>query len=262
MCLIIFDWQPDEKRVLTLASNRDEFYARPSQDAHFWADHPHIFGGRDLKMNGTWLAVSNNLRLAAVTNYRSPDRTQYSRSRGEIPSQFLNSSLSALEYAKQLSEFSYAGYNALLYDGQQLIYCHNQASDENNNIQVLTAGHYGLSNHFLDTPWPKVQLTKLALGKTNALTEKEEISEVLLTALQNKTEFNDEELPDTGIGLELERLLSSPFIVSPSYGTRTSSVVMIEKETPKSASIYFLEKQHQNSTRHAKDTIQRIRGSR
>jgi len=254
MCLIIFSWQPNAKRMLTLASNRDEFYERPSQDAHFWEDSPNIFGGRDLKMQGTWLAVSRNMRFAAITNFRSPESQTYLRSRGEIPHLFLNSTLSAIDYSAQIPKQEFAGFNALLFDGEHLVYCHNQKDKQGQYSAgtILPAGHYGLSNHLLNTPWPKVVRAKNALHGTEALNQLTDISKHLLTALQDQEIAADENLPSTGISIEFERLLSAPFISSPIYGTRTSTVVLIEKKI-ENRQVYFHERQYQQNVNHFKD---------
>jgi uncharacterized protein with NRDE domain len=257
MCLIVFNWQPDTKKMLTLASNRDEFYARPSKAAHYWDDQPTIFGGRDLKMNGTWLAVSRNMRFAAVTNYRSPNNNTHRRSRGEIPSNFLSSNASAIHFSQQIQREEYAGFNALLFDGKSLAYCHNQKNDLGvyENAINLPAGKYGLSNHLLNTPWPKVQRTKKSLAIIEHTIYNPEITQHLLTALQNEETAVDDELPDTGVGLKLERLLSPVFITSPSYGTRTSTIVIIEgqpdstiktlkKSSHKAKKVFFHERQY------------------
>jgi len=266
MCLIVFNWQPNAKRMLTLASNRDEFYDRPSKAAHYWDDKPNIFGGRDLKMNGTWLAVSRDMRFAAVTNYRHPNSQTYPRSRGEIPHGFLNSNDSATHFAEQIQKDEFSGFNALLFDGKNLVYCHNQKNNlgEYEKAINLPAGEYGLSNHLLNTPWPKVQRTKKSLACIQHHTSNPDITRHLLTALQNDEIAIDDQLPNTGIGLELERLLSPAFITSPSYGTRTSTVVIIEGPTgstfdsstkqPNIANlIYFHERQYHTNKHKFED---------
>ena len=263
MCLIVFNWQPNADRMLTLASNRDEFYARPSKSAHYWNDSPNIFGGRDLKMQGTWLAVSRSMRFAAVTNFRSPNKQSYPRSRGEIPHHFLSTNLSAIHFAQQISLEDYAGFNALLFDGKSLVYCHNQKNSLGEYVLPieLAAGNYGLSNHLLDTPWPKVERTKNALSRIEYEAikyDKTDIAQKLLFALKNDEKAADHLLPNTGIKLEFERALSSAFISLPDYGTRTSTIVIIERTTGNSSrhssipvkQIYFHERQYH--TQHNK----------
>ncbi len=239
MCLIILDWQPDSPQPLLLASNRDEFYQRPSATASYWQDAPDIFGGRDLQMGGTWLAVSKQGKLAAVTNYRRPDDQSYPRSRGEIPSQFLMGDLSARHFAdflfKQQQEF--AGFNALFFDGEELIYCSNRSDQL---PRVLKPGRYGLSNHLLDTPWPKVEKAKAVLDHLNEDVSDEDLEHTLIQAMNDRTQAATAELPDTGVGEALEKLLSAVFIQAPGYGTRASSVVRVTTDSH----IYFVEQSY------------------
>lgn len=228
MCLIIFEWQPENNARFSLAANRDEFYARATQQAQFWNDHPEIYGGRDLEMGGTWLGVSRRGRLAAITNFRYPDDRKYPRSRGEIPTDFLLSDASAQTFAQalQATEQNYAGYNALFFDGQQLVYTSNR---DVTSPRVLPAGQYALSNHLLDTPWPKALNMRSSfqqIQKTYPAGQARD--EALLEALTDRTPAPDDDLPDTGIGLQSERLLSAIFIHSPAYGTRCSSLVTME----------------------------------
>jgi uncharacterized protein with NRDE domain len=266
MCLIVFSWQPNTKQMLTLASNRDEFYARPSKAAHYWDNQQNIFGGRDLKMHGTWLAVSRNMRFAAVTNYRSPNNETHPRSRGEIPPNFLRSNTSAIHFAQHIQKDEYAGFNALLFDGESLVYCHNQknAMGEYEQAISLPAGAYGLSNHLLNTPWPKVQRTKESLTKIQHYNNQSEIAQHLLDALKNDEVAADDQLPNTGVGLHFERLLSSAFITSPNYGTRTSTIVIIEglsdntrqssiKPSQNTHQIFFHERQYHRTKEKFED---------
>lgn len=229
MCLIAFDWQPQAKRKLLLISNRDEFYHRPSKSAHYWQDAPEIYGGKDLEMGGTWLAVSASSRFAAVTNFRQPDINKYPRSRGHIPSEFLKSESSAIDWAdnnkEHLNEFS--GFNALLYDGEALVYLSNR---NGGSAVTLDAGLYGLSNHLLDTPWPKVVKAKRALRHVSENAPVDQIHHHLLNSFQDDQLAEDRELPDTGVGIDLERMLSAMYIHSPSYGTRTTTAVSIHRE--------------------------------
>jgi uncharacterized protein with NRDE domain len=238
--------------MLTLASNRDEYYQRPTQNAHFWEDSPHIFGGRDLKMKGSWLALSKNGRLAAVTNYREPNNSEYDRSRGEIPASFLDASESAIQFARSLPKSEYAGFNALLFDGKELVYCHNRG--EENNDLTLAPGQYGLSNHLLDTPWPKVRKTKPALKLSQQEPSRNSAANILLNTLGNNEHASREELPITGIAPEIELMLSPAFIVSPGYGTRTSSIVILEQVQNKpTLQAYFWERLYREGTTEFED---------
>jgi len=232
MCLIVIDWQPDTETPLLLISNRDEFYQRDSKRAHYWNDAAHIFGGRDLEKSGTWLAVSKTGKLAAVTNYREPNPPEKTLSRGAIPHAFLLGDQSAEEFAQslKLSREDYPGFNALLFDGLSLIYVNNRSSQP---VQAVTPGLYGLSNHLLDSPWPKVLVAKEAIASIRSQTQEqcsvEEKENRYLAVMQNQHTAEDEDLPVTGVHEDIERMLSPAFIVSPSYGTRTSSVVTINR---------------------------------
>lgn len=249
MCLIIFNWSPNSQTPLIVAANRDEFHQRPSLDAHFWNDEPSIFAGRDLEKNGTWLGLSKvekhlTYKFAALTNFRCIDNKQYQHSRGEITHNFLRSEQSGLEYAQQIKFEQYAGFNGLFFDGQELVYCHFQ-QDQKPEITILTAGTYGLSNAKLDSPWPKVKRAKTAFTKLDDDKKNEEIADILLAQLNDNSLAEDNELPETGVGIELERMLSPVFIISPAYGTRTSSVVIIKNQKQRSdgSFAYFRERQ-------------------
>ena len=229
MCLIIFDWAADNDKPLKLLSNRDEFHARPSQSAHIWADEPHIYGGRDLEKKGTWLAVSSTGRMACVTNYRENDNTPKPRSRGEIPRQFLSSRLSAQDFAYSLREKyeEFPGFNALLFDGNQLSYSSNRSP---NDPVSLAPGTYGISNHLLDTPWPKLTRAKNAFKAAVDLSSRRDSNDSLFEVMFDQTRANKAELPKTGISEEVEMMLSAVFIRSPAYGTRTTTWVELCKE--------------------------------
>ncbi len=240
MCLIIFAWQPAHNARLTLAANRDEFYARATRPAQYWEDAPDIYGGRDLEMGGTWLAVSRQGRLAAITNFRYPDDSHYPLSRGEIPTHFLLGEQSAQMFAKQLrqKDDQYAGYNALLYDGTQLLYASNRDAD---SPHILPAGTYALSNHLLDTPWPKAEKMQARFETIDRRYPPGQArDEALLDALADRNPAPDHALPDTGVGMEKERMLSSIFIQSPHYGTRCSSLVTMIAEH----STHFVERNY------------------
>jgi uncharacterized protein with NRDE domain len=219
MCLVAFAWRRDARWPLLLAANRDEFHARATAPLHPWDDG--IVGGRDLEAGGTWLGVTRAGRFAAVTNFRDPEDTaSYSASRGELVTDFLRSKRSAAEFASRVwaSRARYRGFNLLLSDSQALCYVGSRGSGP----RTLTPGVYALSNHLLDTPWPKVRAIRArvesALGQLDPLA-------LLQAALEDRRLAPDAELPDTGVGLALERLLSAACIVSESYGTRSSSVL-------------------------------------
>lgn len=233
MCLIAVAWNPDETPSLVLASNRDEFYDRPSQPATYWDDKPNIYGGRDLLLRGTWLCCSTTGRFAAVTNFASPEYLEkivYPKSRGEIPTNFVNSTLTSEEFViselEESSKNDYGGFNALLFDGESLIYCSNR--DSEGFWKKLSKGTYGLSNHLLDTPWPKVKKLKDAMTRIRGFHHDfDKLSAELLDALEDKELVNDESLLPKTYGRDLEYQLSAVFVKSPkyNYGTRTSTVV-------------------------------------
>lgn len=228
MCLIAFAWNTHPDYPLILVANRDEYHQRPTAPLAFWSDAPELCAGRDLRDGGTWLGLHRAGRLAAVTNVRDPVALDGKvRSRGELTTGFLLSTDSGADYARQLHARApeYGGYNLLLWDGTELTYASNAPQP---NARPLAAGVYGLSNAQLDTPWPKVCRVRLAMQGwlDSGLRE----WDALIAALADDVQAPDEELPDTGVGLDTERLLSPPFIRSPGYGTRCTSVVRIDRQ--------------------------------
>jgi uncharacterized protein with NRDE domain len=227
MCLIGIVWKAHARHDLVLAANRDEFHNRPSAAAAPWKDRPAIFGGRDLKVGGSWLAVATSGRLAAVTNVRRmvpPD--PQAPSRGKLVGDFLAGSATARDYAQGLADDAgnFSGFNLVLYDGAELLFVTNAPEYE---IQAIAPGVHTVSNAPLDTSWPKARRLHAALeGWTR---DNWESFPPLFKALGDRVPAPDAELPKTGVGPQLERLLSSPFIVSPHYGTRCSTIVTIGK---------------------------------
>lgn len=224
MCLIVFAWQIRQGYPLIVAANRDEFYARPSLPLAQWQDAPQIVAGRDLEAGGTWLGISREGRFAALTNVRTPGQPPGRRSRGELPAGFLNSRETTEDYLARIRQHAsdYAGFNLLLGDAGQLWYFSPQAGAP----RQLQPGIYGLSNANLDTPWPKLQRARQAL--TDSVERADE--ETLLHLLGCRQLPADQSLPDTGIGLPMERLLSSVFIASADYGTRASTALLLEQD--------------------------------
>lgn len=228
MCLILFAYKVHPKYRLIVAANRDEFYARPTEPAHFWHDHPYLLAGRDLEKMGTWMGVNTSGKFSALTNYRNPkELTEGKRSRGELVAGFLQGGETSFEYMKKAATEAdmYPGYNLLADDGKNLYYY----SNIENEIKKLSPGIYGVSNHFLNTEWPKVKrgmegLTKLLRENNKDLTEG------LFNLLQNAEQAADEILPNTGVPLEWERILSPLFIKSEGYGTRSSTVLFVNDE--------------------------------
>jgi uncharacterized protein with NRDE domain len=226
MCLILFAYNAHPAYRLILAANRDEFYERPSTPADFWVRYPHILAGMDLKEKGTWLGVTTTGKFAAITNYRDPDSWKTDApSRGKLVSRYLTGSYNPEKYLKSVSKKAhvYNGFNILLGDAEDLFVYSNRGE-----IQKLSAGIYGLSNRLLDTPWPKVKRGKKLLEA--ALNKKgDDLEESLFALLADRRVPPDDELPQTGVGLEWERLLSPMFITSPVYGTRSSTILLIGK---------------------------------
>ncbi len=236
MCLILLanDVHPDYR--LILAANRDEFYDRPTAPASFWQGAPTVLAGRDLHGGGSWLGVSRTGRFAALSNYREPQAHRHNTpSRGKLVSNYLQGDLPPAVYLAGLQEQAagYNGFNLIVGDSGGLCYFSNRQGAP----QSLSAGIYGLSNHLLDTPWPKVVRGKGALaallGNGGALEP-----EACFALLADGTMAPDQLLPDTGVGLELERALSAIFITTPKYGTRASTLVFIDRQN----NLTFLER--------------------
>jgi uncharacterized protein with NRDE domain len=224
MCLIVFAYRVHPDYPLLLASNRDEFHARPTAPAAWWRSGPAVLGGRDLEAGGTWLALDRRGRMAAVTNYRKPDERSGSRpSRGRLVTDFLAGDRSAAASARAAAGRgeAFAGFNLLLFDGARLWY----ASNRGGGVAEVEPGVHGLSNSLLDSPWPKVERGVARLRA--ALAASRPGPGALLDALGDETVPPDEALPDTGLGLEKERLLGPCFIVSPDYGTRAASALLV-----------------------------------
>ncbi|MDY7547827.1 NRDE family protein [Glaciimonas sp. Gout2] len=227
MCLIVFSWKVVPGLPLIAAANRDEFYARPSAPANWWEDRPDIYAGRDLQNGGTWIGISRTGRFAAITNVRAPaERHENAPSRGGLVADFLSSKATAAEYIAQISVGAndYNGFNLLIHDGQDLVWYSNKGEADPRNGKPLPAGIYGLSNALLDVCWPKVVRTKAQFA---SLLCQGAPDETYFDMLTDTTIAGDCRLPSTGVGIEKERLLSSVFISSPDYGTRTSTLVKL-----------------------------------
>lgn len=223
MCIVLLDWQPESDTPLRVAANRDEFHARPAEPARWRGD---IFCGIDLTAGGTWLGIHRNGRFAVVTNYREPvtDRQAGERSRGLLPTAFLESSASPEQFARELAgeQHHYGAFNLLLGTPESLWYLGNRGAPP----QPVTPGIHGLSNGLMDDPWPKVQRAKRHLQEVIA---QGGALEQLLDVVNDRHKPADDELPDTGVGLDLERLVAPVFIQSPTYGTRASSAVILDR---------------------------------
>ncbi len=229
MCLITFQWQPSATNKLILSANRDEFVQRPTQALQPWPDAEGVYAGKDLSQGGSWLGIHKSGRFAALTNVRDMTRKgpENPISRGTLVLDFLTSDLPALDYLQSLEDQShcYDGYNLVVADSQQLGYFSNRSGQ---SAQALKPGLYGLSNGLLNSPWPKVNSATTALSHW---LEGGDNTPLSLASLLSATDIAaDEVLPNTGIGIEMERLLSCQKIITPNYGTRCSTGLIWGRE--------------------------------
>jgi uncharacterized protein with NRDE domain len=224
MCLILVAWRAHPEFPLVVAANRDEFFARPTTTASFWPGSG-ILAGRDLQAGGTWMGVSPSGRFAALTNFRDPARHRDdAKSRGQLVADFLVAEAPAQAWLEQLRADSgrYNPFNLIVGDASALA-CLSSVTGE---VRDLAPGVFGLSNHLLDTPWPKVEAAKSSLsGALSALSN----DGALFDLLRDDSVHPDELLPRTGISLEWERLLSAAFVKAPGYGTRSSTVLKVSR---------------------------------
>ena len=255
MCLLLFAYRQHPRYPLILLANRDEFYARPAAPAALW-ENPSIVAGRDLEAGGTWLGARAGGRIAAVTNVREPGRPEpeNARSRGDIPTGFLAVDNTPMAFAQGLAGDRYRGFNTLLFDvrSEQAPIC----AGNRHTPFPMAVGVHGISNGAADAPWPKVLRGKSALAQlVSALAEDAPPSALLVPAmdlLQDRIQPPDTSLPDTGVGLALERALSPIFVQTPShifgsdrggdYGTRASTLVVADN----TGTVHFWEQSYLN----------------
>ncbi len=224
MCVILFAVGAHPRYPLVVAANRDEWFHRPTAVAAFWADVPSVFAGRDLEQQGTWMGISRSGRFAAVTNVREggPARAD-ARSRGALVSSFLTGTDAPDSFAVMVAQQGtrYNGFNLLAGDRAQLMYLSNRGGTP----VVVPPGVHGLSNHLLNTAWPKVQQGKARLA---AALEADEIDiPKLFDILGDRSPAPAESLPDTGVAPERERVLSALHVLAGDYGTRTATVLLV-----------------------------------
>lgn len=235
MCILNISYKTHPDYKMIIAANRDEFYSRPTAKASFWENHPLLLAGKDLHAGGTWLGITKSGKFSAITNYRST--AEYKKdapSRGKLVSDFLAGTDNPKAYADKLMKTGhiYNGFNLLFSDQSELYYFSNHTRES----AMLPPGIYGLSNHLLNAPWPKVEKSKLLF--TKALMNKNVSESELFEILLDTSKPPDEELPDTGVGLELERVLSSVFVATPIYGTVSSTLIFISNKDE----VRFIEK--------------------
>ncbi|TVP54787.1 MAG: NRDE family protein [Halomonadaceae bacterium] len=229
MCLIAFAHKSHPHYPLILVGNRDEFHERPTAPMDWWQSE-NLLAGRDLRSGGTWLAISPEGRLTALTNYRSGLKEQAEYSRGELPVALTNTGdpIQRLEQLRQ-EQSGYAPFNLLVLDQLQAL---SYTSEDAACARTLEPGIHGLSNGLLNSGWPKVKAARQALGSSLSKTPEstQALHDSLISAFRNDQQATDNALPNTGIGLPLERLLSPMFICDPSYGTRATTVVTLDSQ--------------------------------
>lgn len=236
MCLLFFSYQRTPGYRLVVAANRDEFLARPTAPLDFLDKEKTILAGRDLQGGGTWLGITAQLKFAAITNYREPAvKRGDAPSRGEILLNYLEGNVAAKQFISSLAKSGdrYNGFNLILGDSEELYYYSNRSDGS----QLLAPGFYGLSNNLLDVPWPKVVRGKELLRPYMVETSQVDPLQ-LFDQLKDDHRPPDVQLPDTRVGLDWERLLSSIFIDGVDYGTRSSAVITVTDE----GRIEFMEK--------------------
>ena len=234
MCIVAFAWHVLDDMPLCLISNRDEFYHRPSAVLHRW-DNSSIIAGQDLQSGGTWLGVTASGRWAIVTNFRNGrDKNQYSTSRGHLIQSFLESDLAPIRFAQQLEQQQqdYAGFNLFVGDREQAVYMSNRGEAP----QVLANGVYVVSNGLMSEDWEKTKHLRkrftqefLPMLQQSTITESD-LQYSVWDILEDERKIIPDLLPDTGISVEMEALLSSTFIQSPIYGTRCSNFLRLTSE--------------------------------
>ncbi|MCG8314230.1 MAG: NRDE family protein [Pseudomonadales bacterium] len=238
MCLIFIALNQHPEFPLIVAANRDEFFSRPTAPMEIWqSSNGKILAGKDLQAGGTWLGYSHSQRFSALTNYRDPlHEVPDPISRGHLVADFLNAQQSCHDFLTNIeaNQARYQGFNLIVGDHQRFFYFSNRS---NQGIVELQAGIHGLSNHLLDTPWPKVAEGKSTLQQLlqNRKMSAAELAAKLLELLNHRQQAPDHLLPDTGVGIDAERILSSRFI-SPNelepqqaYGTRCSTIIIRDR---------------------------------
>ncbi|MCZ6830054.1 MAG: NRDE family protein [Gammaproteobacteria bacterium] len=232
MCLIILAHRQHHSYPLLVAANRDEYYQRPTEPAQIWPESGDLLAGKDLTAGGTWLGITRAGRFAAITNHRNPPTTPSNpRSRGLLTLDYLRGSMSPGHYLRKLAQdgAAYAGFNLLLGDGKELYYYSNIEGVS----QRLAPGIYGVSNALLNTPWPKLKKGCQRLQRflhSGEVEAHEQRHAKLAEVVSDRALEPDHALPDTGVGTDLERLLSAQFICSEEYGTRATTTVLVRED--------------------------------
>jgi uncharacterized protein with NRDE domain len=226
MCLLVFAWKAHSRYRLVMAANRDEFHDRPAAPLGAWQDAPHILAGRDLRSGGTWMGVARPDRYAVVTNFRELERPAAGApSRGALVQEYLAGTAAPADYCSGLRQraMDYAGFNLLAGDADTLHYYSNRNGQSSRR---LDAGVFGLSNHWLDSPWPKLLRSRARLA--GLIADDRVAADSLFELLADREPADLDETPDTGLPADWERALSSPFVMHDRYGTRCSTVLLVE----------------------------------
>lgn len=236
MCLNIFAYKSHPDYKLIIVANRDEFYARKTEAAAFRIDNPDLLAGRDTEHGGTWLGITRQGKFSFITNYRDPKSFRKNApSRGALVSDFLIGSAGPYDYLNNLKNTNdYNGFNLVVGDLNEVCFFSNTEG----KIKKLDNGFYGLSNALLDTPWKKLVNGKKIISEI--ISRNNFTYEDLFTALENEQKAEDAELPSTGVPFEIEKLISSMFIKSETYGTVCSTVVLIDNNNR----VQFFERTH------------------
>lgn len=228
MCIAYISIASDPDWPLFIAANRDEFHQRPTLPAHPWESNPDVIAGVDCQGQGTWLGLTRQGRFALLTNYRDATTATLddAPSRGELVGSYLQSNTAVQDYIESVQQNaqSYNGYNLIVGDRESTWYSGNRTGSS--TATKLIPGRYVLTNHLLDTPWPKAERLRAALDRF-PLNDLSCSLNPVFTLLKDGTKADDHLLPETGLSLDKERLLSSPFIISPDYGTRCSTVIAV-----------------------------------
>jgi len=225
MCLVVVAFNVHADHPIVVAANRDEFHARPTKAADWWSDQPDIVAGRDLQAGGTWLGLHRSGRFATVTNFRDAKTSSGKlRSRGHLVTEFLLSEKTPFEYLHSIAADDYSGFNLLLSDRTGLAYLSNRGG----KVLELTAGIYGLSNATLDTPWEKVERSKTRLG--DVLRQGPANDTQLLRLLDDREKGPVSEVKSERLPFATAHAITAPFIVTPEYGTRCSTVVRADHQ--------------------------------
>jgi len=249
MCLLVLAWNAHPRYRLIVAANRDEYHDRPAAPLAKWAAPDDIIAGKDLRAGGTWLGVNQRRRFGVITNFRDMQRPQTGApSRGELIPTYLNSADSTAAFVDSLAPqaASYSGFNLLLADGDALWYASNRADPF---ARRLEPGVHGLSNHTLDTPWPK--LMRVRRRFEDWLSASSSSTDSLFATLNDREPAPDDASIPQGLPSELKRALSAPFVLSSEYGTRCSTVLLLEA----SGAMYLAERRFDARGELAGETI-------